>query len=115
MLDNRFNSTYTVLEILWSLLQHKNTVAMNVETLNGKTDVQPLMDPFLRCGGSMGESQPGDSRFLTGLKILGNCALSTCSDLQYWGTNEKSITSGQANMQLPFITGTCCRSYSVDN
>ena len=87
---------------------------MNVETLNGKTDVQSLMDPFLRSGGNVGESQPGDSRFLTGLKILDNCALSTCSDLPYWGTNEKSITSGQPNMQLPFIKGTCCISYSAD-
>jgi len=88
---------------------------MNVETLNGKTDVQPLMDPFLRSGGNMGESQFGDSRFLTGLKILDNCALSTCSDLPYWGTNKKSITSGQPSMQLPFITGTCCLSHSADN
>jgi hypothetical protein len=114
-MHNRCTSTYTVLEILWSLLQHKNTVAMNVETLNGKTDVQSLIDPFLRSGGSIGESQPGDSRFLTGLKILGNCALSTCSDMPYWGTSEKSITSGQSNMQLPLITGTCCISYSADN
>jgi hypothetical protein len=88
---------------------------MNVGTLNGKTDVQPLMDPFLRCGGNVAESQPGDPRFLTGLKILENCALSTCSDMSYWGTNEKSITSGQSNMQLPFITGTCCILYSADN
>jgi hypothetical protein len=96
---------YTELGILWSLLQHKNTVALNVETLNGKTDKQPVMDPFLRCGGNMGESQPGDCRFLTGLKMLGNCALSTCSDLRYWGSNENSTTSGQPNMQLPCSTG----------
>jgi hypothetical protein len=73
------------------------------------------MDPFLRCGGSIGESQPGDSRFLIGLKILGNCALSTCSDMPYWGTNEKSITSGQSNIQLPVITGTYCVLYSAAN
>jgi hypothetical protein len=98
-----------------SLLQHKNTVAMNVETLNGKTDMQPIMDPFLRSGGNMGESQSGDSHFLTGLKLLGNCALSSCSNLPYWGINEKSITSGQQSMQLPFIPGTCCISYSADD
>jgi len=88
---------------------------MNVETLNGKTDVQPVMDPFLRCGGNMGESQPGGSHFLTSFKILGNCALSSFSDLPYWGTNEKSITSGQPNMELPFIPGTFFISYSADN
>jgi hypothetical protein len=96
-------------------VQRKNTVAMNVETLNGKTDVQPLMDPFLRCGDNMGESQPGGSCFLTGFKILGNCALSSCSDLPYWGTNEKSISSGQPHMQLPLIPGTYCISYVADN
>jgi hypothetical protein len=104
-----------VLEILWSLLQHKNTVTVNVETLNGKTDVQPLMDPFLRSGGNMGESQPGGSHFLTSFKILGNCALSSFSDLPYWGTNEKSITSGQPNMELPFLPGTCCISCSAND
>jgi len=86
-----------------------------VETLNGKTDVQPVLDPFLRCGGSVGESQPCGSHFLTSFKILGNCALSSFSDLPYWDTNEKSTTSGQPNMELPFIPGTCCRSYSADN
>jgi hypothetical protein len=63
----------------------------------------------------MGESQPGDSRFLTGLKILGNCALSTCSDMPYWDTSEKSITSGQPNVELPHIPGMCFISYSDDN
>ena len=86
-----------------------------METLNGKTDVQPLMDPFLHTGGNMGESQPGGSHFLTSFKILGNCALATFSDLSYWGTNEKSMTSGQPNMELPFIPGTCFISYSADS
>lgn len=88
---------------------------MNVDSLNGKTDVQPVLDPFLRSGGSMGESQPGGSHFLTSFKILGNCALSSFSDMPYWGTNEKSITSGQPNMQLPFIAGTYFISYSADD
>jgi hypothetical protein len=79
---------------------------VNVETLNGKTDVQPVLDPFLRSGGNTVESQSGGSHFLTSFKMLGNCALSSFSDLPYWGTNEKSVTSGQPNMQLPFIPGT---------
>ena len=88
---------------------------MNVEMLNGKTDVRPVRDPFLHCGGNMGESQPGGCHFLTSFKILGNCALSSCSDLPYWGNNEKPVTSGQPNIQLPFIPGTWCISYSADD
>lgn len=86
-----------------------------METLNGKTDVQPVLDPFLRSGGSMGESQPGGSHFLTSFKILGNCALSSFSDLPYWGTSENSITSGLPNVELPFIPGMCFIAYSADN
>lgn len=96
-------------------MQQNNTVAVNVETLNGKIDAQPVMDPFLRCFGNMGEFQSGDFGFLTGLKILSNCALSSCSDLPYWDTNEKFISSGQPSMQLPFIPGTHCISYAADN
>jgi hypothetical protein len=100
-----FTSTYFVLEIFHSLLQHKNTVVTNVETLNGKLDVQPVIDPLLCSAGNMGDCQPGDCHFLTSLKIHGNCALTLCSDLPYWGNNEKPISSGQPKGQLPFIPG----------
>jgi hypothetical protein len=97
---------YFVLYMLHSLLQHKNTVAVNVETLNGKIDVQPVIDPFLHSAGNIGDCQPGDCHFLTGLKIQGNCAFTLCSDLPYWGSNEKTTSSGPPKGQLPFIPGT---------
>jgi hypothetical protein len=77
-----------------------------VEMLNGKIDVQPVIDPILHSAGNMGDCQPGDCHFLTSLKILGNCAFALCSDLPYWGNSEKTTSLGQSKGQLPFIPGT---------
>jgi hypothetical protein len=95
-----------VLKVLYLLLQHKNTVAVNVETLNGKIDVQPVFDPFLRSVGNMGDCQPGDCHFLTNLNVRANCALTLCSDLLYWDNSVKPVSSGRRIGQLPFIPGT---------
>jgi hypothetical protein len=100
-----FTFIYVVLEVLHSLLQHKNTVATNVETLNGKVDVQPVFDPFVRSAGNIGDCQPGDCHFLTSLKVSVNCALTLCSDMPYWDNSEKPISSGHLKVQLPFIPG----------
>jgi hypothetical protein len=91
---------------LYSPLQHKNTVVTNLETLNGKIDVQPVFDPFLHSAGNIGDCQPGDCHFLTSLKVRANCALTLCSDLPYWAINEKPVSSGHLKGQLPFIPGT---------
>ncbi|XP_069674323.1 condensin complex subunit 2 isoform X2 [Periplaneta americana] len=81
--------------------RRKNTIATNVETLNGKLDVHCMRDPyFLRSAGGMGECQPGDCHFLASCKVLNNSALILSSEQPYWNNCVKSVNTDQLKVQL---------------